>query len=277
MRISAGALALFLTATWMLPAQSSGSKATNPKGIAASKKSVPAPVDPKPETFLAPAEKPLGEKLTYDVEWRLIRAGTVVIDSQQSRANLLIDSGGLVSSLFKVHDTYSAQWEEPFCATTTVMDSLEGKRHREARVTYDRNQNRATFVERDLLKDSVVHSNEVEIPHCVQDVATALLRLRTIALEPGQSVQLPVSDGRRSAAVKIDAQERETVKTPLGTYKAVRFEANMMNGVVYTRKGTVQIWLSEDTRRLPVQIRLRMPFPVGTVTLQLEKESRPIP
>jgi len=34
----------------------------------------------------------------------------------------------------------------------------------------------------------------------------------------------------------------------------------------------VFIWLTDDSRRLPVQIRLRMVFPIGTVTLQLQKE-----
>ena len=45
-----------------------------------------------------------------------------------------------------------------------------------------------------------------------------------------------------------------------------------MNGVVYTRKGDVWLWLTDDARRLPVQIRLRTTFPISTVTLTLEKE-----
>jgi hypothetical protein len=47
-----------------------------------------------------------------------------------------------------------------------------------------------------------------------------------------------------------------------------------MNGVVYSRKGRVFIWVTDDARRLPVQIQLRMSFPVGTVTLHLLKEER---
>jgi hypothetical protein len=42
--------------------------------------------------------------------------------------------------------------------------------------------------------------------------------------------------------------------------------------VVYSRAGRVFVWLTDDERRLPVQIRLRMNFPLGTVTLELEKE-----
>jgi len=81
-----------------------------------------------------------------------------------------------------------------------------------------------------------------------------------------------MSDGRRAAQVKVEAQEREEVITPAGTFKTIRYEANLMNGVVYQRKGRVFVWVSDDAKRIPVQIRLRLAFPIGTVTLQLQKE-----
>src|SRR5262249_7451714 len=124
----------------------------------------------------------------------------------------------------------------------------------------------------DIINDKVIHTNEVDTPNCVHEVIGALISVRGMALEPGKSIQVPVSDGRRSAMVKIDAQERETVKTPAGSFKTVRIEAFLLNGVIYTRKGRLQIWMTDDARHLPVQIRLRMNFPVGTVTLALSKE-----
>jgi hypothetical protein len=75
--------------------------------------------------------------------------------------------------------------------------------------------------------------------------------------------------------VKVEAQEREEVKVPAGTFKAIRYEASLLNGVIYPRKGRVWIWYTDDVRRLPVQIRLRTGFPVGTVTLELEKQEGP--
>ena len=93
-------------------------------------------------------------------------------------------------------------------------------------------------------------------------------------MKPGQSAQMPVSDGRRAASVKVEAQEREEIKTATTTYKTIRCETFLMNGVVYSRKGRVFVWLTDDARRLPVQIQMRMSFPVGTVTLHLAKEER---
>jgi hypothetical protein len=216
-----------------------------------------------------------GGKLIYNIEWRLIHAGTAVVDATGPEGRVKLESAGLVAALFKVEDNYSVRYDEPFCATSSVLDSREGKRHRETTITFDRERNRATFVERDVLNNTVLRSSQTDIPNCVYDIVGAMLSLRSAHLEPGQSTELPVSDGRRAAQVKIEAQEREPVQTPAGSFNTIRYEANLLNGVVYTRKGRVFLWLSDDERKLPVQIRLRMQFPVSTVTLQLRKEERP--
>jgi hypothetical protein len=186
-----------------------------------------------------------------------------------------LQSSGIVSSLFKVDDVYTASYDEPYCVTSTVMDSMEGKRHHETRVAYDRLRNRAWFVERDMLKNAVIREASTEIPNCVSDVLGALLKFRGVNLEPGQTAELPVSDGRRSSPVAIKAIEREEVKTPSGIYHTIRYDAGIMNGVIYARKGHVDLWLTDDPRKMAVQIRLRLSFPVGTVTLELEKQEQP--
>lgn len=215
------------------------------------------------------------DRLTYDVEWRLIHAGTVVIDAGKSHASLQLESVGLVSTLIRIHDVYSVDYDDQFCAGGARMDSQEGKRHHETKITYDRSASRASYLERDLIKNTVLHSDEVGIPNCVQEVVGAFMKLRGMTVEPGHAAQFPMSDGRKSASVRIEAQDREEVKTPTGSFKTIRFEANMMNGVIYTRKGRAFIWLTDDAQHLPVQIRLRLQFPIGTVTLQLAKEEHP--
>jgi hypothetical protein len=214
------------------------------------------------------------ERLTFDIEWRLIHAGSVVVDTHKTSARVKLESAGLVSTLFKIDDAYGVTYDEPFCATSSTLDSQEGKRHHETRVTFDRTRNRAVFLERDLVKNAVLHSSDVAIPNCVHDVLGALISLRGLSLNPGQSAQMPVSDGRRAASVKVEAQDREEIKTANSTYKTIRCETFLLNGVVYSRKGRVFIWLTDDARRLPVQIQMRMTFPVGTVTLHLLKEEK---
>jgi hypothetical protein len=217
---------------------------------------------------------PSTERLTYDIEWRMIHAGTAVIDAQKTTARMKLESEGMVSTLFKINDAYGVTYDEPFCATSSTLDAQEGKRHHETRVTFDRSHNRADVVEKDLLKNAVLHTYDVATPNCVHDVLGALISLRGLALKPGQSAQMPVSDGHHSASVRVEAQDREEIKTAAGSYKTIRCETFLMNGVVYMRKGRVFVWLTDDERRLPVQIQLRMSFPIGTVTLHLMKEEK---
>ncbi len=224
----------------------------------------------------ADAPSPPLEKLTYGVQWKLLNAGSVVVETQPGSGHLTMESAGFVSALIKIKENYNVTYDDPICATgSTCSIPPRGKRHHETTVAFDRNQGRASFVERDLVKNSIVRKTSVETPSCVQDVLGAMIRLRGMKLEPGQSGQIPVSDGRKSAAVKVEAQARETIKTPAGTFQTVRCEANLLNGVIYTRSGRVLVWLSDDPRRLMVRVELRMSFPVGTVTVDLEKVERP--
>jgi hypothetical protein len=221
----------------------------------------------------AAAADSLTERLTYTIEWRLIHAGNAVLESGPASAVLKLESAGIVSTLYKVDDSYKVQFDGSFCASSSTMDSKEGSRHRETSINFDRSRNRAFLTEKDLLKNTIVSKTEVQIPNCVHEVLAALLRLRRMKVDVGQTVQLPLSDGRKAAAVRVEAQEREQIKTPAGTFNTIRYEANLLNDVVYPRQGRVFVWLTADERRLPVQIRLRMNFPLGTFTLELEKEA----
>lgn len=219
------------------------------------------------------------ESLHYTIEWRLITAGSadLSMDRQPGAGGadwvgkVHLESAGLVSKLYRLNDNFTVHFNDEYCATSSHLDAFEGKKHRETTVAYDGAHERATYVERDLLKNATVNK-ETKIPPCVSDVITGLFKLRTMRVEPGQSVQIPTSDGKKFAPVRIEAQERETIKTSLGTFKTIRYEAYIFNGVIYARRARMLVWLTDDARRLPVQIRARIPFPIGSITLELEKE-----
>jgi hypothetical protein len=232
------------------------------------------------ESELAPF--PLPEKLSYDIEWRLIYAGSVQLTLMASTdgvhkwdSQVHIESGGLVSKLYKLTDTYKTAIDDGFCTSWTQLESLEGKRHHETKVTYDHSRGKAIYVERDLSKNTVIKTAEAEIPACAMDVAAGLYKLRIDKLEPGQSIQAAMSDGKKSAMVRVEAQAREQVKTKAGTFNTIRCDIGLFNGVLYPRKGDLTVWLTDDAHRLPVQIRARMSFPVGTITLELTKDEHP--
>ncbi len=224
---------------------------------------------------------PHREVLDYAVEWRLVPAGdakftwTSLSSSPlgASEVRLHLESKGLVSRLFRVNDDYTSMMGPDFCVQNTFLTAHEGSRNRETRVTYDPQRHQADFLEKDLNKNATV-AHQVEIPSCVHDVIGALMVLRSLHLDPGKTAQIPVSDGRKFAQIKVEAQTKEQLKTSFGTLNTIRYEAYVFNNVLYKRFGHLHIWMTDDERRLPVQIEVRLQFTIGTLTLRLSREEK---
>jgi Protein of unknown function (DUF3108) len=235
-----------------------------------------------PLVAAAPSALPAREMLDYTVEWRLVTAGKARLvwgatphhSNPGWQADLHLESTGLVSKLFKVNNDYVANLESDLCSSGSHLKSEEGTRHKETSVTFNRDARKAEYLEKDLDKKAVVNAHEIEIPACVHDVLGGLYTLRTLNLQLGQTTQVAVSDGKKSVMARVQAQQREEIKTPAGTFKTIRYEAFLFNDVLYRRYGHLHIWLTDDARKLPVQIRVRLQLTIGTITLQLEKEEK---
>ena len=219
----------------------------------------------------APAQQ-TGETLTYGVEWRFVRAGDVQVKwTGESRADLQLKTAGIVASLYTVLDNYHATYDPGLCVTTINLEAHEGRRNRDVKVTFDREKKRAHFLEKDLNTGATALAKELDVPACAHDVMGALHKLRQLRPAVGASVELPLSDGKKVIMARVEAQQREMITTPLGQFSAIRYEAFLFNGVFYARKGRMFLWITEDEKRLPIQLRVQLPFYVGTITLQLEK------
>jgi hypothetical protein len=214
------------------------------------------------------------QKLQYRAEWRLMHAGDAEIAWRNDQAELRMETTGFVGTLYRVKDSYRVQYDQGFCASSSLMQAEEGSKRREIKITYNQRPGKVEMVERDLVSDDVVEAKEIDAPVCVHDMIAGLARLRKMRLEPGSKLELPLTNGKKAELVTVEVQKRETVSTPMGVFKTVRIEALVYNGVLYGRKARLYVWLSEDERRLPVQIRVQMPFYIGTVTLKLEKEDK---
>jgi len=219
---------------------------------------------------------PSKETLVYNIEWRLFNAGKAKILWQQEprdgyQVNLHVESTGFVSKLFRVEDDYNGNFSASLCSEGFQMTTLEGSRSRETKVAFDAAAKRASYLERDRLKGTVLSQHEIDIPSCVHDVVGGLFFIRTLNLEPGQSAMVPVSDGKKSVMARVEAQAKEDVKTAGATYHTIRYEVYLFDNVLYRRSAHLNLWLTDDRRRLPVEIRVRMTFTVGTITLMLEK------
>ncbi len=165
-----------------------------------------------------------------------------------------------MSRLYRVADSYKAKTNEHFCLGSASMDSQEGKRHSTSKFSVDASRKKLSFDERDLTKNTS-EKKEIDVAPCTLETVGALASLRTLNLEPGKSIVIPIADGKKFAQVKVESQAKEKVSAAGKSYDATRYEAFLFDNVLYKRRGRLLIWISNDADHLPVQFRLLLGFP----------------
>lgn len=104
----------------------------------------------------------------------------------------------------------------------------------------------------------------------VQDVLSAIYYLRTQPLELGKSLDLLISDSGRVYEVPVRVVEKKRMKTILGRVEALRIDAEIFGpDRLLESEGHLSIWVTNDSRRLPVSARVKTEY--GTFDIRLRK------
>jgi hypothetical protein len=72
-----------------------------------------------------------------------------------------------------------------------------------------------------------------------------------------------VFDNKKLYKVEIQVLNKETVETPLGTFKTILIKPIMKSEGIFYRKGDILIWLTDDEKKIPVMLKTKVP--VGSV------------
>jgi Protein of unknown function (DUF3108) len=140
------------------------------------------------------------------------------------------------------------------------LQARHGKRTRRRELVFD-HVNR-TVVSR--LNDDPPKT--LDIPDQVQDALSALYYLRTrndFAVD--KPIVIEVFDGGTSRSIEVLTLGREKVKTPVGEFNAIKIRAS---GGIFLGEGKLDIWLTDDSRKVPVLIKSRIA--IGSIVFTLK-------
>lgn len=249
-------------------------------GVAQKPAAPPAAVPraPAPDPGLrAPVERHFssGETYVYEVEWRLWKAGTATLRIEdagsEQRVAASADSIGVAALLYTVRDRFEAFFDrKSFCSRNISKNTQEGFRKVQTSIRFDYPR-RKSVLEETNLRSGQSKRVENDIPGCVTDVVSGIFYLGSQPLAPDATYSFPLNDGGRTTQVEARVEAREEVRTPAGTFQAVRVQPRAATGVLKDR-GQVWIWYSNDVARIPVQMRARMFW--GTLTFRLARIDR---
>jgi hypothetical protein len=205
-----------------------------------------------------------GEILKYDISWsNIITAGTAVMEVKQEtlpdgrevlRFSVAGRSTGLVDKFIHVTDMAQSVFDP------VTMQSLEYS----LRENYGRKSRRREMIFDPVRRTVVSRLNEDQpetftVPDRVLDALSAFYRIRTLEdFNAGKDGTIDVHDSGKNWSVEIQTLGREKVTTHMGEFSTIKVRTYPRYEGVFMNKGEVFIWLTDDSRKVPVLMKSRL-------------------
>lgn len=206
-----------------------------------------------------------GEQLTFDVRFGGIKVGTgrmEVVGTQDVRGHeawhtRFTVNGGI--PFYKVNDRMES-WIDThtFASLRFVQDLEEGTKDRER--YYEIYPDRATYSEKGVTDQAPSVADPL-------DDAAFLYFVRTIPLEVGKTYDFNRYFRPDRNPVQIRVLRKESITVPAGTYTTIVIQPIIKSKGIFSEKGHAQMWLTDDSRRLLVQ--MKSDLSIGSLNLYL--------
>lgn len=217
-----------------------------------------------------------GETLEYDIYWGMINVGraSLAIDgfiTVNSRRVLHIvseaRSSSFINNFYKVDDRNEAWIDAEDLSSHGYFKRLsEGGHFINEWVVFDLPAKRY-YGSKMTRKGQVAHF-EGMLEYAVNDVLSALYRLRTMELKTGSSMNMDVNS-KKNWRLSVKAQKTEKIETAYGKKKCLLVEPMVgEEGLFVSKAGKrMLVWITQDELKLPMMLKAEI-F-IGSVTAKL--------
>lgn len=213
------------------------------------------------------------EKLTYDLTWTGLKGGTatqeIIDDGDSIRVVSTARSADWISVFFPVEDRIESILNKvapPLIGLPQHywMKVREGSHKRDKELTFDHKMGKAYYID---------HLNgekaTIDILPNTYDAYSSFYYLRSLKLEVGKSVFVSMLDNKKLWNVEVQVVKKEKLNTILGEVNTIQVRPIMKSEGIFERKGAIDIWLTDDERRIPVKMKTKIK--IGSITATLVK------
>jgi hypothetical protein len=209
-----------------------------------------------------------GERMEYDVKFGSLRVGSahmevVALDNLRGRAawhTAFWVQGG--NFLYRVNDVYESWMDaETLSSLRFVQELEEGGKEVERR--FEIYPERGIFVQTN--KKPAKEEKSVTQP---LDDGSFLYFIRTLPLVVGQTYSFDRYFRPDRNPVRINVVRKEKVTVPAGTFDAIVVQPMIKTKGIFSQDGHAEIWLSDDDRRIMLQLKSQLKF--GSLNLYLK-------
>jgi len=210
------------------------------------------------------------ETLEFVVKWGVVTAGRSslriegvdVIDGRPAYHIVsTARSVGVVDTFARVDDLNESWLDIDSLTTVRYTKRLrEGKYKMDESVTMDQPRGRWSRDSFRLDKNKQ-EVKDGELPSNALDVLGSLYYVRAQPLEVGQVFTMDVLSSDKIYPLTLTVKKRETVKVPAGKFDCFLVEPVLRGTGIFITKGKkLEVWMTADSRRMPVKMRSEVFF-----------------
>ena len=157
---------------------------------------------------------------------------------------------GMVDSFYPVRDIVQSLFDPRTRESLSYsLDQRHGKRKKQRQLVFDHEAGEVTFIENGK-------KETIAIPRQTQDALSSLYYLRTKKeFIVGTPIAFDIHDGGKNWSVEVHVLGREKLKTPLGEFDTIKVKTYPKYEGVFMHKGEIFIWLTDDSRKIPVLMK----------------------
>jgi hypothetical protein len=211
-----------------------------------------------------------GERFDYDVRFGFVRAGSgqmsvVGVDSIRGRtawrARFTVHGGyfGL-----KVDDVLET-WMDAVTLSSLRFSQDFSEIGRDRVKTFDIFPDRGTFIQHGK-------PERPSVPEPLDD-GSFLYFIRTVPLVMGQTYSFNRYFIPDRNPVRVRVLRRERVSVPAGSFDCIVLQPIIKTKGIFSENGQAEIWLTDDSVRMMVQMKSKLPF--GSLNLYLRSATVP--
>lgn len=226
----------------------------------------------------------VGESLTYEAKFsKTIFRGIAVADlsfsveraanSQDIFIKFEIKSKGTVAKLFnyKIYQNIQTTVDDKsFSVLKTVKRDEQKERVRDSTAVFNYRNREVTYIEsdpNDAARAPRIVASTIETG--TQDLVAGIYTLRRLPLAVGKTFEMSVSDSGLVYKIPVRVTAREEIKSILGKTWCFRVEPEVFGEKRFIeQKGSMTIWITDDSRRLPARAQINSS--IGRVEVKLK-------
>ena len=203
-----------------------------------------------------------GERLTYEISWLNILAGTAVMEvmdggaagnSSLARLVTTAQSRPAITKFFPVDNRV----ESEFDLSTQLPQHMkfrrrEGKKKEDIEYTFHHGEGTVTAVKGGTTETLPIQPGTQDLISCLYYVRNML------PMQPGASLTLNIHHDKKNRKVEVRVENIETLEGPWGKAETAQVLVIMPFQGLFLNQGNIRVWFTMDERRIPVRMKAKV-------------------